>query len=393
MNFAHFFIDRPRFAIVLSVILVLIGGIALFSLPIAQYPEVTPPTIVVSANYPGANLKVIAETVAAPIEQEVNGVERMLYMSSQSTSDGQMQLTITFEIGTNLDIAQMQVQNRVANALPKLPEDVRRLGVTTKKSSPDILLVIHLISPNQRYNQLYLSNYALLNISDQLLRLPGVGDVRTFGAGDYSMRLWLDPEKIAARNLTAGEVIKAVREQNVQVAAGVIGQPPMDDSPDFQLNINTMGRLTSVDDFGGIIVKYGEGGSLVRLRDVARIELGANRYSLRSQLNNKDAVAMPISLRPGANALETAHTIKTLMETMKQRFPEGVDYQIVYDTTIFVEQSINAVIHTFFEALALVVIVVLVFLQTWRAAIIPLIAGTCFYYRHIRHNGWLGFLP
>lgn len=374
MNFAFFFIDRPRFAIVLSIIMVLIGGIAVFSLPIAQYPEVTPPTIVVSANYPGANPKVIAETVAAPIEQEVNGVENMLYMSSQSTSDGQMQLTITFQIGTNLDIAQMQVQNRVSNALPKLPEDVRRLGVTTKKSSPDILLVIHLISPNQRYNQLYLSNYALLNISDQLLRLPGVGDVRTFGAGDYSMRVWLDPTRIAARNLTASDVVRAIREQNVQVASGVIGQPPLDNPTDFQLNINTMGRLTSIEEFGAIIVKYGDGGSLVRLRDVARIELGANRYSLRSQLNNKDAVAMPISLRPGANALETAHQIKDLMVGLKKRFPEGVDYQIVYDTTIFVEQSLDAVIHTFFEALLLVVLVVLVFLQSWRAAIIPLLA-------------------
>ena len=374
MNFAFFFIDRPRFAIVLSIIIVLVGGIAMFGLPIAQYPEVTPPTIVVSANYPGANPKVIAETVAAPIEQQVNGVENMLYMSSQSTSDGQMQLTITFQIGTNLDIAQMQVQNRVSNALPKLPEDVRRLGVTTKKSSPDILLVIHLVSPNQRYDQLYLSNYALLNISDQLLRLPGVGDVRTFGAGDYSMRVWLDPTKISARNLTASDVIKAIREQNVQVAAGVIGQPPLDKPIDFQLNINTMGRLSSIKEFGNIIVKYGEGGSLLRLRDVARIELGANRYSLRSQLNNKDAVAIPISLRPGANALETAHQIKNVMASLKNRFPEGVDYKIVYDTTIFVEQSLDAVTHTFIEALLLVVLVVLVFLQSWRAAIIPLLA-------------------
>ncbi|NOS86969.1 MAG: MMPL family transporter, partial [Methylococcaceae bacterium] len=374
MKFAFFFIDRPRFAIVLSLITMLIGALALFKLPISQYPDVTPPTILVSANYPGANPKVIAETVAAPIEQEVNGVEQMLYMSSQSTSDGQMQLTITFKIGTNLDIAQMQVQNRVSNALPKLPEEVRRLGVTTKKSSPDILLVIHLVSPNQRYDQLYLSNYALLNISDQLLRLPGVGDVRTFGAGEYSMRVWLDPTKIAARNLTAGEVVRAIREQNIQVAAGVIGQPPLDQATDFQLNINTMGRLTRVEDFNAIIVKYGEGGSLVRLSDVARIELGANRYSMRSQLSNEDAVAMPISLRPGANALETAHQVKDLMAHLKTRFPEGVDYKIVYDTTIFVEQSLEAVIDTFFEALALVVLVVLVFLQSWRAAIIPLLA-------------------
>ncbi|QJD30076.1 efflux RND transporter permease subunit [Methylococcus geothermalis] len=374
MNFAHFFIDRPRFAIVLSVITVLIGGISMFALPIAQYPEVVPPTIVVSATYPGANPKVIAETVAAPIEQEVNGVEHMLYMSSQSTSDGQMQLTITFEIGTDMDIAQMQVQNRVSNAAPKLPEDVRRQAVTTKKSSPDILLVIHLVSPNRRYDQLYLSNYALLNIRDQLLRLPGVGDVRTFGAGDYSMRVWLDPARISALNMTAGDVVRAIREQNIQVPAGVIGQPPLDGSPDFQLNVNTMGRLTSVEQFGAIIVKYGEGGSLVRLRDVARIELGANRYSMRSQLSNEDAVAIPISLRPGANALDTAKQVKGMMQTLKKRFPEGVDYRIVYDTTIFVEQSLDAVTRTFFEALALVVLVVLVFLQTWRAAIIPLLA-------------------
>ncbi len=374
MNFAFFFIDRPRFAIVLSIVIVLVGGIAMFGLPIAQYPEVTPPTILVSASYPGANPKVIAEAVAAPIEQQVNGVENMMYMSSQSTSDGQMQLTITFQIGTNLDVAQMQVQNRVSNALPKLPEDVRRLGVTTKKSSPDILLVVHLTSPNQRYDQLYLSNYALLNISDQLLRLPGVGDVRTRGAGDYSMRVWLDPTKIAARNLTASDVVRAIREQNVHVAAGVVGQPPLDKAVDFQLNINTMGRLTSIEEFGNIIVKYGEGGSLLRLRDVARIELGAERYSLRSQLNNHDAVAMPISLRPGANALETAHQVKALMQKLKTRFPEGVDYQIVYDTTIFVEQSLEAVKHTFVEALLLVVLVVLVFLQSWRAAIIPLLA-------------------
>lgn len=374
MNIAYFFIERPRFAIVLSLMIVLIGTICLFSLPIGQYPEVVPPTIVVSTNYPGANPKVIAETVAAPIEQEVNGVEKMLYMSSQSTSDGQMTLTITFQIGTNLDIAQMQVQNRVSNALPKLPEDVRRLGVTTKKSSPDILLVIHLISPNLRYDQLYLSNYALLNISDQLLRLPGVGDVRTFGAGSYSMRLWLNPDKIAALNLTASDIIKTIREQNIQVAAGVIGQQPIDNEAEFQLNINTMGRLSSIEEFGDIIVKYGDAGSIVKLHEVARIELGANTYAMRSQLDNKDAVAIPISLRPGANALETAHQIKDVMLGLKKRFPEGMDYKIVYDTTIFVEKSLEAVIHTFIEALILVVIVVLVFLQSWRAAIIPLLA-------------------
>ncbi|MGH2396971.1 MAG: efflux RND transporter permease subunit, partial [bacterium] len=364
MRFADFFIERPIFAVVISIVVVLVGAIAMLNLPVAQYPEVVPPTIVVSASYPGANPKVIADTVAAPIEQEVNGVERMLYMSSQSTSDGQMQLTLTFEIGTDLDIAQMQVQNRVSNALPKLPEEVRRLGVTTKKSSPDLLLVIHLISPNKRFDQLYLANYALLNLRDPLLRLSGVGDVRTFGAGDYSMRVWLDPERIAARNLTGADVVRAIREQNVQVAAGVIGQPPLEPSPDFQLNINTTGRLASEEEFANIIVKYGENGQITRLKDMARIELGANRYSLKSLLDNEEAVALRIPLRPGANALETAHQIKQTMATLKERFPEGVDYRIVYDTTIFVEESIEAMVHTFFEALALVVLVVLVFLRT-----------------------------
>ncbi|HTT09230.1 MAG TPA: multidrug efflux RND transporter permease subunit [Gammaproteobacteria bacterium] len=374
MRLAHFFIDRPIFALVLSAVITLLGGLSMILLPIAQYPEVVPPTIVVTASYPGANPKVIADTVATPIEQEINGVEGLLYMSSQSTSDGQMQLTLTFEIGTNLDIAQMQVQNRVSNALPKLPEDVRRLGVTTAKRSPDILLVIHLISPSKRYDQLYLSNYALLNIRNELLRLPGVGDARIFGAGDYGMRLWLDPEKIAALNLTATDIVNAVREQNVQVAAGTVGQSPADNSVSFQFTVTTQGRLTTAEDFGNIIVKYGQAGQVTRLRDVARIELGANRYSLRSLLNNEPAAAIPISLRSGANALSTASDIKQLMTKLKDRFPEGIDYRIVYDTTVFVQQSIDAVVHTFFEALTLVVIVVLVFLQTWRAAIIPLLA-------------------
>ncbi len=374
MRLAHFFIDRPIFALVLSAVITLLGGLSMILLPIAQYPEVVPPTIVVTASYPGANPRVIAETVATPIEQEINGVEGLLYMSSQSTSDGQMQLTLTFDIGTNLDIAQMQVQNRVSNALPRLPEDVRRLGVTTAKRSPDILLVIHLISPSKRYDQLYLSNYALLNIRNELLRLPGVGDARIFGAGDYSMRLWLDPGKIAALNLTATDIVNAVREQNVQVAAGVVGQSPADNSVSFQFTVTTRGRLTTVEDFGNIIVKYGQAGQVTRLRDVARIELGASRYSLRSLLNNEPAAAIPISLRSGANALATAADIKQLMARLKSRFPEGIDYRIVYDTTVFVQQSIDAVVHTFFEALTLVVIVVLVFLQTWRAAIIPLLA-------------------
>jgi multidrug efflux pump len=374
MRLAHFFTDRPIFAMVLSAMITIIGGLSMVLLPIAQYPEVVPPTIVVAASYPGANPKVIAETVATPIEQEINGVEGMQYMSSQSTSDGQMQLTLTFQIGTNLDIAQMQVQNRVSNALPRLPEEVRRLGVTTAKRSPDILLVIHLISPSKRYDQLYLSNYGLLNIRNQLLRVAGVGDARIFGAGDYGMRLWLDPEKIAALNLTATDIVNAVREQNTQVAAGNVGQSPADNSISFQFTVTTQGRLTQAEDFGNIIIKYGQMGQVTRLRDVARIELGANRYAMRSLLNNEPAAAIAISLRSGANALATAADVKRVMAALKERFPEGVDYRIVYDTTIFVEQSIEAVVHTFFEALALVVIVVLVFLQTWRAAIIPLLA-------------------
>ncbi|HEY0938874.1 MAG TPA: multidrug efflux RND transporter permease subunit [Steroidobacter sp.] len=374
MKFARFFIDRPIFAAVLSIIIFLIGAIAMWQLPISQYPEVVPPTIVVNAQYPGANPKVIAETVAAPLEQEINGVENMLYMSSQAMSDGQMTLTVTFRLGTDVDTAQVQVQNRVAQALPRLPEDVRRVGVTTLKASPDLLLVVHLTSPDGRYDTVYLRNYATLQIRDVLARLPGMGDVRLFGAGDYSMRIWLDPERIASRGLTAGDVVNAIREQNVQVAAGVIGADPAPQDVDYQLNVTTSGRLITEEQFGDIILKSLPDGSITTLKDVARIELGAGQYSLRSLLNNQSAVAIPVSQAPGANALELSDAVRSTMKELSKNFPEGVSYEIVYDPTVFVRDSITAVVHTLLEALALVVIVVIVFLQTWRASVIPLLA-------------------
>jgi multidrug efflux pump len=374
MNLSRFFIDRPIFAAVLSIIIFLIGAIAMWQLPISQYPEVVPPSVVVRAQYPGANPKVIAETVAAPLEQEINGVENMLYMSSLTTSDGSMILTVTFRLGTDVDSAQVQVQNRVSQALPRLPEDVRRLGVTTLKSSPDLLMVVHLISPDNRYDTAYLRNYATLQVRDVLARLPGTGDVRLFGSGDYSMRVWLDPDKIASRGLIASDVVQAIREQNVQVAAGQIGAQPNAGDSDYQLNVTTSGRLITEQEFGDIIVKTLPDGSVTTLKDIARIELGVGQYSLRALLSNQPAVAIPISQAPGANALELSDAVRKTMAELSQNFPEGVKYEIVYDPTIFVRDSIKAVIETLVEALLLVVLVVIVFLQTWRASIIPLIA-------------------
>jgi multidrug efflux pump len=374
MNFSRFFIDRPIFAAVLSILIFLVGAIAMLQLPISQYPEVVPPSVVVRAQYPGANPKVIAETVAAPLEQEINGVENMLYMSSLATSDGSMILTVTFRLGTDVDNAQVQVQNRVSQALPRLPEDVRRLGVTTLKASPDLLMVVHLTSPDNRYDTAYLRNYATLQVRDVLARLPGTGDVRLFGSGDYSMRVWLDPDRIASRGLIPSDVVKAIREQNVQVAAGQIGAPPNKGDSDYQLNVTTSGRLITEQEFGNIIIKTLPDGSVTTLKDVARIELGVGQYSLRSLLSNQPAVAIPISQAPGANALELSDAVRKTMARLSKDFPEGVKYEIVYDPTVFVRESINAVIHTLLEALALVVIVVIVFLQTWRASIIPLIA-------------------
>ena len=374
MNFSQFFVKRPIFAAVLSMIIFIVGAISLFQLPISEYPEVVPPTVVVSASYPGANPKVLAETVASPLEQAINGTENMLYMSSQSTADGRMTLTITFALGTDLDTAQVQVQNRVQRTLPKLPEEVQRIGVTTDKSSPDLTMVVHLKSPDDRYDMLYLTNYALLNVKDELARLNGVGDVKLFGAGDYSLRVWLDPEKVAARQLTASDVVRAIREQNKQVAAGILGAPPAPNASQFQLSINTRGRLVSEEEFENIIVRAGGEGEITRLKDVARIELGSSSYALRSLLDNKPAVALPIFQRPGSNAIQISDDVRAKMAELKKSFPEGVDYSIVYDPTVFVRGSINAVVHTLFEALALVVIVVILFLQTWRASIIPLVA-------------------
>jgi multidrug efflux pump len=369
-----FFITRPIFAAVLSAGIVVAGGLALLKLPVSEYPSVVPPTVIVRAAYPGANPKVIAETVAAPLEQQMNGVENMLYMFSQATSDGALTLTVTFAVGTDLDNAQVQVQNRVAQALARLPQDVQRIGVTTEKASPDFLLIAHLVSPDERYDMLYLSNYALLRVKDELARLPGVGSVQVFGAGEYSMRVWLDPNRLASRQLTATDVVRAIREQNIQVAAGVLGSPPAPNGASFQLAINAQGRLTTEEEFGRIVVRATKEGQITRLADVARLELGSNRYSLRSLLNNKPAVAIGVFQRPGTNALQASADVHATMERLKQSFPPGVDYKIVYDPTVYVRESIRAVAHTLFEAILLVVLVVVVFLQTWRASIIPLVA-------------------
>jgi multidrug efflux pump len=374
MNISRFFIDRPIFAGVLSVLILVAGILGLRSLPISEYPEVVPPSIVVRAQYPGANPKVIAETVATPIEEAINGVEDMLYMSSQATTDGQMTLTVTFKLGTDPDKAQQLVQNRVSQAEARLPEEVRTLGITTVKSSPDLMMVVHLLSPQGRYDVTYLRNYAVLNVKDRLARIDGVGDVQVFGSGDYSMRVWLDPEKLAERQLSASDVVTAIREQNVQAAAGIIGASPGEDGLNLQLSVNAQGRLETADEFGDIIVKTSEGGAITRLRDVARVELGAADYSLRSLLANKPAVAIPIFQAPGSNAIEISDAVRNVMDELQQSMPEGVKYQIVYDTTQFVRASIDAVVHTLLEAIVLVVLVVILFLQTWRASIIPLIA-------------------
>ena len=374
MKFSQFFISRPIFAAVISLLILIAGAISLFQLPISEYPEVVPPTVVVRANFPGANPKVIGETVAAPLEQAITGVENMLYMSSQSTADGKITLTITFALGTDLDNAQVQVQNRVTRTEPKLPEEVTRIGITVDKASPDLTMVVHLTSPDKRYDMLYLSNYALLNIKDELARLGGVGDVQLFGMGDYSLRVWLDPNKTASRNLTATDVVTAIREQNRQVAAGALGAPPSPNAQSFQLSINTQGRLVNEEEFENIIIRSGANGEITRLKDIARVELGSSQYALRSLLDNQPAVAIPIFQRPGSNAIQISNDVRAKMDELKKGFPAGMDYSIVYDPTIFVRGSIEAVVHTLFEALILVVLVVILFLQTWRASIIPLVA-------------------
>lgn len=374
MNLSKFFIDRPIFAGVLSVLIFVGGLLALRVMPISEYPEVVPPSVIVRAQYPGANPKVIAETVATPIEEAVNGVENMLYMSSQATSDGLMTLTVTFKLGTDPDKSQQLVQNRVSQAEPRLPEEVRRLGVTTVKSSTDLAIVVHLLSPNDRYDMTYLRNYGVLNVKDRLARIDGVGQVVTWGAGDYAMRVWLDPQKIAELGLSASDVVNEIRSQNVQAATGVVGASPSLPGLDLQLTINAQGRLQSEEEFGGIIVKTGANGEITRLRDVARIELGASEYALRSLLDNKPAVGVGVFQSPGSNALQIAQNVRSVMADIKRDMPEGVDFRIAYDTTQFVRASIEAVVHTLLEAVALVVLVVIVFLQTWRASIIPLLA-------------------
>jgi HAE1 family hydrophobic/amphiphilic exporter-1 len=374
MRFSHFFIDRPIFATVLSIVLLIVGGIAYTQLPVAQYPEIAPPTIVVRAQYPGADADTIAKTVATPIEQEVNGVEGMLYMSSYSTSDGTMSLTVTFRLGTDLDQAQVLVQNRVAIAVPRLPEEVRRLGITTVKSSPDLMMVVHMLSPDDRYDQLYVSNYARSRVRDVLLRLDGVGDLTIFGEREYSLRVWLDPEKLSAYGMTAGDVVEALRDQNVQVSGGAIGAPPTPGTNAFQYTVTTQGRFEDARQFRYVIVKATPDGRLIELQDVARIELGARDYVTNSYLNGKPAVALAIFQRPGTNALATAEEISATMQRLSADFPPGLAYQIVYNPTEFIAQSIEEVYKTIFEAVILVVVVIIVFLQSWRTAIVPIVA-------------------
>ena len=374
MKFSHFFIQRPIFAAMLSLVILISGAISLFKLPISEYPEVVPPTVVVTASYPGANPTVIAQTVATPLEQEINGTENMLYMFSQATSDGRMTLTVTFALGTDLDRAQVQVQNRVNSALPRLPEEVQRLGVVAEKSSPDLTMVVHLYSPEKTHDTAYLSNYADLYIKDEIARLSGVGDIRLFGGGKYSMRVWLNPDALASRELTATDVVTALREQNQQVAAGSLGAQPVSNNSQFQILLNVKGRLNSIEEFENVIIKVGEQGQLTRLSDIARVELGQDSYSLRAELDSQPALAMPIFQRPGSNAIELSDQVRETMARLAKDFPKGVEYDIVYDPTVFVRGSIDAVIATLLEAIVLVVIVVIVFLQTWRASIIPLIA-------------------
>ncbi len=374
MNLSTHFIDKPIFASVISLLIFVAGFVAMFQLPIAEYPEVAPPSVIINASFPGANPAVISETVATPLEEQINGVENMLYMNSLASSDGKLTLTVTFAIGSDPDLSQQLVQNRVSQALPRLPEITRQLGVTVTKSSPDLTMVVHLRSPNERYDMLYLRNYATLNVRDQLAQIPGVGQVRLFGSGEYAMRIWLNPDKIAEREMTPGDVIDAIRGQNIQVAAGVIGGPPYQDNIEIQMPINVQGRLQSVEEFENILVKRENNGVITRLADVARVELDAQSYGLRSLLDNKQAVAIPIFSAPGSNALDISDDVRETMKRLKQNFPDDLDYSIVYDPTIFVRSSINAVIITLLEAIALVVLVVVVFLQTWRASIIPLLA-------------------
>ncbi|MBY5935245.1 multidrug efflux RND transporter permease subunit [Tateyamaria omphalii] len=370
----RFFVTRPIFAIVVSVLMTIVGMISYFQLPIEQYPEIAPPSIVVQASYPGADAETIANTVATPLEQEINGIEGMLYLSSYSTADGSMSLTITFELGTDLDTAQVLVQNRVAIAEPRLPQEVRALGVTTTKSSPDLMMVVHMLSPDESFDQLYVSNYARARVRDRLVRIDGVGNLLIFGEREFSARVWLDPDKLTSLGLTAGDVVNALREQNVQVSGGSLGAPPNAADNAFQVSITTQGRLEDPREFGRVIVKASDDGRVVRVRDVARIEIGARSYVTNSYLDNKPAVALGVFQRPGSNALATAAEIRATMDDLAEDFPTGLEYRVVYNPTEFISASIDAVYTTLFEAVLLVVIVILVFLQSWRTAIIPLLA-------------------
>jgi len=374
MRLSRFFITRPIFAAVIAVIITIVGAIAWISLPVSQYPDIVPPTVTVSASYPGASAETVAETVAAPIEQEINGVDNMLYQSSQSTGDGNVTITVTFKIGTNLDAAQVLVQNRVAIAVPRLPEEVQRLGVVTRKTSPDFLMVVNLVSPDNSLDRGYLSNYALTQVRDRLSRIDGVGDVRLFGSRDYAMRVWIDPNRAAALNLTAGEIVQALRAQNVQVAAGSLGQPPYAQGNAFQFNVETQGRLTDPAQFANVVVRSDPDGRQVRVSDVARVELGAADYNSNTYLSGKPTVVLGIFQRPGSNALAAAEKVKAEMDAMSAKFPKGLAYSVIWNPTDFIQQSVTAVMHTLLEAIVLVVLVILVFLQKWRAAIIPVVA-------------------
>ena len=374
MRLSRFFIDRPIFAAVIAIVITIVGAIAYVTLPIAQYPDVVPPTVTVTASYPGASAETMAETVAAPIEQEINGVDDMLYMTSQSTGDGRLVITVTFKIGADLDAAQVLVQNRVAVATPRLPETVQRLGIVTRKTSPDFLMVVNLISPDGSLDRGYISNYALTQVRDRLSRIDGVGDVRLFGSRDYSMRVWIDPGRAAALDLTAGEIVAALQNQNVQVAAGAIGQPPYGASSAFQLSVETQGRLNDPAQFSDIVIRSDPDGRQVRVRDVARVELGAEDYDTNTYFSGKPTVVIGVFQRPGSNALAAAQKVQTSMDDMSRSFPKGLEYRVIYNPTTFISQSIDAVKRTLAEAILLVVIVILVFLQSWRAAVIPIIA-------------------
>src|SRR5690242_10246024 len=373
MKIAHFFIDRPIFASVIAIVIMILGGVAFVRLPVAQYPEIAPPTINVSGQYPGASAETVAETVVAPSEQQINGVEGMLYISSNATADGRFTVSVTFELGTNLDIAQVQVQNRVAIAQPRLPSQVQQIGVTVSKSSPDILMVVSLYSPDKSRDALFISNYANIQIKDVLTRVDGVGSITVFGNRDYAMWIWLDPNRLQSLNLTASDVTQALAAQNIQVASGVLNQPPVKDQLAFQIAVRTLGRLSDPEEFRNIVVKQ-TANAVVKLRDVARVELIAQDYSSNSYLDRYDSVALAVFQRPGSNALKTGDNIVRTVEQLSKDFPTGIQYGLFYNPTQFIQQSVRAVVETIFEAVLLVVVVIILFLQTWRAAVIPLLA-------------------